>query len=360
MNILIDIGHPAHVHLFKNLSKKLENNGHHIFFTVRTGEKELELLNNYGLHYKKIGSRKKSISGKLLGIIFFTLKLMYISMLKKTDIYISHGSMYAGNAAFLRRKPHIALEDTGNMEQLRFSIPVSDVVITPDILGLDFGEKQITYSSYHELAYLGPNCFSPDPDIKNLLGLITNEKYCIVRFISWEASHDIGQRGFSDQDKDRLIKYLEKKMTVFIISEKELPNAYKKYKFPLKPDKLHDAIAGAEIVISEGGTIASEAGVLGIPSIYVNSKERCYNEDLSKYGLVFNFRNPDGVIEKLETILYLADYKEEFQNRRLKMLHDKIDLTSFLSWFIDIYPESIRIMKKNPDYQYNFKFKTLE
>jgi hypothetical protein len=37
------------------------------------------------------------------------------------------------------------------------------------------------------------------------------------------------------------------------------------------------------------------------------------------------------------------------------MLNEKIDVTSFLTWFIENYPESEKIMKDNPDYQLNFK-----
>jgi hypothetical protein len=37
------------------------------------------------------------------------------------------------------------------------------------------------------------------------------------------------------------------------------------------------------------------------------------------------------------------------------MIKDKIDVTAFMVWFIENYPESKRIMKENPDYQYKFK-----
>ena len=44
MNILIDIGHPAHVHLFKNFAWDMQNNGHKILFTCREKEFEIDLL----------------------------------------------------------------------------------------------------------------------------------------------------------------------------------------------------------------------------------------------------------------------------------------------------------------------------
>jgi len=37
------------------------------------------------------------------------------------------------------------------------------------------------------------------------------------------------------------------------------------------------------------------------------------------------------------------------------MLNDKIDVTGFMVWFVENYPESKRIMLANPDYQFRFK-----
>ena len=36
------------------------------------------------------------------------------------------------------------------------------------------------------------------------------------------------------------------------------------------------------------------------------------------------------------------------------MLKEKIDVTAFMVWFIENYPESAKIMKENPDYQLRF------
>jgi hypothetical protein len=47
--------------------------------------------------------------------------------------------------------------------------------------------------------------------------------------------------------------------------------------------------------------------------------------------------------------------KAIFAERRQKMLEDKIDVAKFMTWFIENYPESVKIMQENPDYQYRFK-----
>ena len=47
MKILIDIGHPAHIHLFKNFAWQMQNMDHNIMFTVREKEVTVQLLEGY-------------------------------------------------------------------------------------------------------------------------------------------------------------------------------------------------------------------------------------------------------------------------------------------------------------------------
>jgi predicted glycosyltransferase len=94
--------------------------------------------------------------------------------------------------------------------------------------------------------------------------------------------------------------------------------------------------------------------MLGTPSLYVNSIIRYYYEDQEKYGLVFNYRNSSGVLEKAFELLQISDIKAEWKKLRERMLKDKSDVTAFMVWFSENYPASVEIIKKNPDYQYRF------
>jgi len=355
MKILIDIGHPAHVHLFKNFAWELQNKGHEILFTCREKEFEIELLEAYGFKYKSFGKKYKSLVGKILGLAEFNFKMLKVSLVFKPDFFLSVGSMYAAQVSFLLGKPHLAMEDTGNMEQVRLYLPFTKVVFSPNELPENLGSKQFRYNSYHELAYLIPKYFTPDKIIYKELNCVEGEKYVILRFISWDATHDVGQGGFSERQKDEVVDYLSSRYKLFISSESCVPDKYKKFLFKISPDKIHDAMAFSNIVISEGATMASEAGVLGVPSIYVNSLRRCYNEDQEKYGLVFNFQSGKGVLNKIKDIEKIENKENEFKKRRDNLLAAKIDLTAFLIWYIENYPKSKVILKEDPDYQYRFK-----
>jgi len=190
LKLLIDIGHPGHVHLFRPLAQKLISEGDQVFFTCREKEFEKELLSAADLPFIPIGQKKKSLTGKVLAMFRFTFKLWRVAIRFKPDMLLSHGTPYAGWCAFLIRKPHIALEDTGNMEQVRLYLPFTRYILTSTAFHKQLGKKQLLYSSYHDLSYPHPNRFKPNPDIRTTLGLAHAEKNAVLRVISWTVKQD--------------------------------------------------------------------------------------------------------------------------------------------------------------------------
>jgi uncharacterized protein len=354
VNILIDIGHPAHVHLFRPFSLIMQDKGHKVLFTYRKREYIQELLESSNFEHTSLGKRFKSISGKIYGLIKFSFLLFNAAIRFKPDIFLSHGSMYASFVSFLVGRPHISMEDSGNMEQIRLYLPFTNVILTPYELSENLGKRQIRYHSFHELAYLSPKYFTPDHKILLSSGIPKGEKFAVIRFVSWDASHDKGQEGFSIQQKTEIVDFLSLKMKVIISSECDIPVSLEKHIINIPPQHIHHLLAYAYIVISEGATMASEAGVLGISSVYVNSQIRCYNEEQENYRTVFNFRNGNNVIDKIKEILESSEIRKNAKRGQKQILTDKIDITAFLVWFIENYPISKRIMKVNPDYQYNY------
>lgn len=355
MKILIDIGHPAHVHLFKHFAWSMLKKGHTLFFTCRDKESEVFLLKRYGFKYKSIGKPFLSTIGKIFGLLKFDLQLFLTSIRFKPDILLSHGSMYAAHAAWLIRKPHISLEDTGNWEQVRLYKPFTPVILTSDLFPHDYGEKQIRFKSHNELAYLHPDYYDVPESTKNDLGFKKGRKHVVMRFVSWNATHDKGQKGLSQNTKRELIELLSEDYDIHISSEGGLPPDLKKYSVKFSPEKVHDALCLADLFVGEGITMAMEAAVLGTPAIYINSLQYAYVKDMEKYGLVFLFKDEVNIIQKVKKIISELDSIESYQKKRNAMLSDKIDLTAFLIWFVENYPESFHIMKGNPSYQDRFK-----
>lgn len=360
MKILIDIGHPAHVHLFKYFAWEMQSKGHKVLFTCRDKEFEIQLLTTYGFDFINFGKKYMSTIGKIFGMFIFDFKELRTAIKFKPDIFISHGSIYAAHTAWLMKKPHVSMEDTYNFEQIRLYLPFTKHVLTADYEHPLKTNKLIKYAGYHELAYLHPNRFTPDKSVLKDLGVEEGEKYVIIRFVSWNASHDIGHKGISLENKLKAIKEFERYARVFISSEGKLPQELEKYRIKIKPERMHDALAYATLVWGESFTMPAECSVLGVPSIINHNTRSLYlKEQEEKYGFCFNFTesNEDQIkaIEKGADILKSDNLKDEWNKKLKLLLNDKIDVTAFMVWFIENYPESAKIMKENPDYQYNFK-----
>lgn len=355
MNILIDIGHPAHIHLFKNFAWSMLGKGDKILFTCRDKECILQLMNVYGFTYVNFGKHYSRILGKIFGLIKNELQMLSVAIRFKPVLFLSHGSTIAAFTSFIMHKPHIAFEDTFNMEQVKLSMPFTRVVLTGDYPHPSLGKKEIKYPGYHELAYLHPNVFTPDERVLEMLGVKKGEKYAIVRFIAWQATHDIGHKGISYENKIKLVTTLSQHLPVFISSETELPDELKKYQIYIPPEQMHNALAFAHLFIGESGTMASESAVLGTPAIFINSKHFGCIDNQASYGLLFTYtesgQDQIKAIEKAEEIATNIYAKQELIAKRNNLLADKIDVTEFLIWFVENYPESVKeVNRKDFDF----------
>jgi len=358
MRIVVDVAHPANVHLFKNFIKKMQKRGHEILITASQKEVSLQLLNAYGLSYIDLGSYGDSLLTKAINIPKMDYKMYNVVKDFNPDIFLGPGSIRSAHVSKLLGKPCISVTGTehAEAEQLLY-LPFTDCVVTSTAFRKDFGKKHVRFNSYFELAYLHPNYFKPDPRVLEEVGLSKNEQFIIVRFISWKAAHDRGHRGI--KDKTNIIKRLEEYGRVFVTSEAELDNSLRNYMITISPEKLHDLLFYSRLCFGEGATIPSEAALLGTPSISISTLEfPGFMYDEAQHGLVYLFSDPknaeEKAIQKAVELLETRDLKSEALKKRDNMLKNKIDPTAFLVWFVEEYPKSFLIMRSNPEIQNRF------
>lgn len=356
------MGHPADVHLFKYTIRNLERNGHKIKICVRERENIVKkLLDLYDFEYENLERNIPGILNKAITMFKNDYKLMKISNKFNPGIFVSLSSPYSAQVSKLKGKSSITFTDSEPTKLiLSLTVPFTDVVITPTDFRKKLGKKHIRIKGYKELAYLHPNWFKPNPDILDILGISKDEKYVILRFSAFDASHDIGIKGFSLDDKRRLLRELEKCATVFISSEVKLPDDLEKYAMKIPPHRMHDALYYASLLVGDTQTSTTESACLGTPAIRCNTfvgqnDMSNFIELEQKYGLIFNYREPKKAIEKAIELIRQPNLKQEWQKKRKKLLEDKIDITAFMTWFIEDYPESFKIMKENPEYQERFR-----
>ena len=346
MRIIIDIGHPDHVHSYKNFIWEMRKRGHHILITAGQKDVTLELLKAYRFDYIFTCRRHSGLPGLAFELLKRDIQMFRLARRFKPDVITGIHSTIAAHISRVTKAKSIIFTDSEPRNTKLASMvtfPFADVICTPDSFNEELGKKQVRYNGYHELAYLHPKRFTADPQVLKGIGLKVDDRFVILRFVAWKASHDIGQYGFSLDEKRLLVKELEQHARVFISSENPLPEEFDSYRITLPPDKLHHLLYYADLCVSEGATTATEAGILGTPSMLVSSlviKGAFGNFDElgERYGLVRSFSKPDEAIKEARNLLTNRKAKLEWREYREKLLEEKIDVTGFM---IELFEEYI-------------------
>jgi len=329
MRIPFEMGHPAHVHFFKNAIWELERRGHEVKVTARDKDVTLELLEAYGFEFENRGSAGAGTLNKGINMVKTDMKMLKIAKKFRPEIMCGILNPYTAQVSRVVGAKSITFTDTEHAKSAqKITFPFTDLIVTPEAYLLDHGEKHIRYNGFHELAYLHPDYFTPDPTVLEELGLTKDDKYAIIRFVSWEASHDIGFEGFSREDKIKLIKKIEKHAKPLITSEGEVPEDLKKYQIQIPPYRIHDALAFASLYVGEGATMASEAAMLGVPSVLINAEANNFGnfkEMEERYKLVLCQKE----INVDETIALISD-KELWEKRKNTLINEKQDATKYV------------------------------
>jgi len=352
MRILIDIGHPAHVHYFRNLYAELSKK-HDVIVTCKSEKIVEDLLTYYCIKYIPVGHKANNIIGKIYKQIYFN-KCIY-EIIKKNNIDIAMGcSASVVQASIFSQAKSILFDDDDQAVQplTKFFVsPLADCIISPDTLKYENLKNAIYYPGYQELAYLHPIYSSADPFILAKYGLDENDRYFILRFNAFKAHHDIGMGGMNIIQKRQLVSLLSEYGKVFITTEDNIDKEFEKYYCPVNPYEMHSFMSFATLFISDSQTMTSEAAVLGVPSLRCNSfvdKISYLEEEEKKYGLTFGFlpHQFDWMLIRIKELLSIPDLKQQWQKKREGMLKDKIDVTSFWVWFIENYPDSEKEIRR--------------
>lgn len=364
MRILIDINHPAHVHMFRCFAHEMLKRGHNILFAIRDKEFEKKLLEAEQLPYINLGRKRAGKISRVLFNLKCVCKVWRIARRFKADVFLSHGSIVAAYVARLLGKPAIAFEDTFNMEQVRMYLPFTSVVLTSDYEHPIHDAKVLKYPGYNELLYLHPHRFSPmkREEVCRLLGIAAEERYVLMRFVSWHATHDKGHKGVSLENKLEAVRQMSQYAKVFISSESPLPESLAGYMLPAAPEMIGHVLAHATLMFGESATMVSEAAMLSVPGIYLDNTGRYYTRDLQeRYGLCWCYTESAADQEQaIAKGMELLNEEPETLAKRMReasktLLSEKIDVTGWLVWFIENYPQSIE-ETRNADAKFWRKF----
>jgi predicted glycosyltransferase len=333
MNILFTIQHPAHVHLFRHSIQELEQQGHEVHTFARKKDINIELLDLYGIDHTVLADEPSSRLQLPLVQLQYELGVIRTARKIRPDLLIGMGEPAITHAAKLCDAQSLVFTDTEHARvQNTLAFPFADQVYTPECYQGDIGSKQVRYPGYHELAYLHPNRFDPDPSVLSDAGLDRAERFVILRQVSWNAMHDVNEGGINGMVE--FVEALEKRdVRVRITAEDGVPSEIVDRKVAVQPHRIHDLMAFADLYVGESATMATESAVLGTPAVYIASNQLGYTNELeAEYGLVFNFSGERRTKRGLERALSILDDGDQtkWKTRHERLLANKVDTTTFI------------------------------
>ncbi len=326
MRILIEINHPCQVHKLKNLIHKLELKNN-ILVLSRNKDVTLDLLKAYKIKNICISKHKKLTLWLVVEFIQRNLSAFYYILKFKPDVMFGFSAVnicILGRLFGIRTVLFADTEDAGIISKLTF--PYASRIIIPETFKKHFGKREIRFKGTHELSYLMN--FKPNNSIYSILGIKKTDQYVLLRFISWGASHDISEKGFTNMQKEELIRILEKIFKVFISCENKLPIKFQKYKLNIPPDRIHDVLYFADLFVGESQSMATESALLGTPALRFNSlvgKMHGFGQfkELQEQKLVYSTNDEKELLQKVNMVLQMKDRKLIWKQRKDSYLKNK-------------------------------------
>ena len=337
MRFLFDLQHPAHLHFFRHLVTRLQREGHCVRITGRDKDILVELAAHYGIDISVFGIARKGILNLGKELIHRQRRLYKITREFKPDMMMAVAGTYISLLGKLRNIPtHIFYDTEHATISNLLAYPFATCVYVPKCYRKKIRWNHVRYNGYHEIAYLHPNYFDPDPNVLAEVGVKPGELFTLVRFVGWGAGHDIGRSGLTTRNKIQAIKELSACGQVFISCEGELPHELEKYRLQLDVTRIHSLMAFAALIFGESATMVSEGAVLGVPGIYIDPVGRGYTDEQERdYGIVFNFNHKEQqqkeAIKKALSILSgYQNQKEKWRAIGKRIIKEKIDVTDMM------------------------------
>lgn len=331
MKLLFDVLHPGHVHFFRHLAEHTVREGGDVLFTARAKDVTVELLDAYGLPYEVltgIGGGKVGLARELAVRV---AKLTRRVRSFRPDLLL--GIMGPGIAPVGRlcSVPSWVWYDTETARATNSWVyPLCDRLYLPEAYRGSAPGHTIRYAGFHDLAYLHPARFTPDPSVRAEAGLGPDEPFAVVRLVSWEASHDVGDAGFSDPVA--FVRWLRSRIRVVVTGERGVPDELRSLALRLPPHRIHHLLAAAQLYVGEGATMATEAGILGTPAVFVHSARLSVMEALEqRWGLLsIGRRQGDVQAACAELLDDPAATRARWAERRQHFLANNLDVGAYM------------------------------
>lgn len=344
--VIFDSHHPKHYLTLRALARRSQAAGIEVVWTARRKDVLIDLIRQDGHEPIVLTAAQSGVARKLGELAAYDWKLARLALRLRPQALVGK-TVSLTHVGRLLGIPSILINDdsaAGNPQFKYLAYPFATRILTSECLGESYGPRQRTYPGLMELAYLHPNVFTPDPEIRRDLGAAPDDRLFVIRLVAHDAYHDVGSAGLSPKLLERLLGRLQPEGRVFLVSERPLPEHLAHLRLPLPANRLHHVLATCDLVIGDGLSVCVEAALLGRPAIVVGSYvgKIAYARTLEeRFGLLRGFKphQEEAIFATVDTLLQ-PDAVSLWQQRRAEMLavwHDPTEVYwEELSRFVSI------------------------
>ena len=328
MKFLFEFSTPRRSTSSKHVVQGLKDRGHQVLILSRDKDVMLPLLDALELRHRCLSRARTTLVGLLWELLIRELRALSLVGLYKPDLILAAHSVAAVHAGWLWRIPRVVHDDTEHARlQTALYMPFANHVVTSTAYRADLGRRQRRINSLEPLAYLHPDHFTPDPDVPRSYGIDPDAPYAVVRFVSWRAAHDIGLVGLSADAKRQVITELVRLgAKKIVLSDEASRKAGGSEIVVPKPEHFHHLLAFARLCVTEGGSVANEAAVLGTPTIYTNPLPAGLTDELERYGLLVRVRAENDLLGAMARVWNDPSVLERCSEARARLLRDKVNM----------------------------------
>lgn len=275
MNVWVDLGHIPQYNFYKPLILRLAKEGKCVYVTYLNRGRmpkiiQAELGNVENVHLFQIGKHRMSrLSVILEANLLRNIQLFIWKIGKHIDVALSNGYQ----AAFIGWLFGVPSYSYGDDPQTIDYKPKVIFNKKCNYCIFKYNDKPLSAKAHilpvlKEWAYLSPTVFIPDEKVIEKYGVKPRD-YFFLREVSVGTMNYIGQKAQAIYAIKDLIP--QNKKVLFSLEEKEKRDMYpKEWQLLQEPiEDVHSLIYFSCGLISSGDSMAREASMLGVPSLYL-------------------------------------------------------------------------------------------
>lgn len=304
MRILIDIVHPADVLFFRRPMLRFAELGHETLVLSRHKDVTCGLLDEFGISHRPVSTASSGLVGLGLEMMRRSLTTTLAARGFRPDVMLGFGGVAIAHAGKLLGIPSLSFYDTENATlQAKVTWPfISHLYVPENYQATTPVGRTTRLSGVKELSYLHPAYFMPQRDLAVEAGLDPDQDNTFIRLVAWRANHDIGKTGWDESTLRNVIAHLPGR--VHLSSEVPLPADLLPLRYRGKLSTVHHLIGFCRLFVGESASMAAEAALLGVPSIYAADFKLGYIDELVGAGLMQQV-TPDRTLEAIDATLIL-------------------------------------------------------